>query len=304
MIQTCPIRLAVRWTVGDVSWRGYEALQRSIWGAVRIFGPETRYIVCVNSIPMDDARQRTGSIPRGVQWHDNTNEIPAFVKQRIDSSDLQGVAWKLAPLRMFDHGHELSLDNDCILWGRPAAMNQWLAQSDRALLAADVVACMGRFQSIAARPLNSGIRGLPPGFDLERALRLAISQAQSQGQLQGQLQCEFRNQNRADDVRHGEQQQVVLDSELDEQGWQAAALSRCGEPLVVSLDDVTICSPFPLHQLHLGRCGAHFVGINGISESWMYCGRSAQEWKTQHWRRYRSIIQHKVAMELPTCEQS
>jgi hypothetical protein len=44
------IRLGVRWTVGDASPRGFEALRLSIWGAGRLFGTATTYVVCVNGI--------------------------------------------------------------------------------------------------------------------------------------------------------------------------------------------------------------------------------------------------------------
>ena len=32
-------RLGVRWTTGDASARGFEALRLSLWGAFRLFGP-------------------------------------------------------------------------------------------------------------------------------------------------------------------------------------------------------------------------------------------------------------------------
>jgi hypothetical protein len=95
---------------------------------------------------------------------------------------------------------------------------------------------------------NSGIRGLPPGFDLTAAVRSLLAR-----------------------------QPGRLTSELDEQGLQVAVVSQDGPPLVVRLDEVTICSPFWPLLPHLGTCGAHFVGLNAKRLPWEYGGRPASE---------------------------
>src|SRR5690606_6259691 len=121
-----------------------------------------------------------------------------------------------------------SLDNDCILWAMPAAIRQWLDGPDprRCVIAEDTRRMFGRFSTCCgAEPRNSGIRGLPSGFALEQALRDVLSETLE-----------------------------PLTSELDEQGMQVAMVERAGPPLVVRVDEVTICSPFPSHVRHLGRC--------------------------------------------------
>lgn len=161
--------LGIRWTIGDVNPRGFEALRLSIWGTWSLFG--------------------------------------AF-----------------APLQCFPDRRELALDNDVILWDMPEALAAWLADSspESCLLAEDVTSSLGQFGSMCgARALNTGIRGLPAGFDLEERLRAVL------------------------DVHP-----VTLVSELDEQGLQVAALSWTRPPHVVSVHDVTICSPFPPHLPH------------------------------------------------------
>jgi hypothetical protein len=54
--------LGVRWTIGDVSPQGFAALRLSIHAAVRLFGPDTAYAVCVNTITPDEAQRRTGTV--------------------------------------------------------------------------------------------------------------------------------------------------------------------------------------------------------------------------------------------------
>ena len=271
--------VGVRWTIGDVSERGFEALRLSVWGAWRVFGPRARYVVCVNNVPLPVARSRTGPLPAGVDWRDATHDLPAFLRPLLGPGMAQGTGWKLAPLRCFAGLHEISLDNDCILWSAPQALREWLAgDSPRAcVMAEDVQACYGQFapQCPGQPPCNAGIRGLPPGFDLEAALREAIAQREQA------LDAPLR-----------------FDSELDEQGLQVTALSA-EEPLkVVSLRDVTVCSPFHPHLPELGHCGAHFVGLNARSIAWDYYDRPADEWMTQHWARHRPVLYERTGAPL------
>jgi hypothetical protein len=228
-------RLGVRWTIGDVSDRGFEALRLSIWGAYGIFGATARYAVCVNSVGISEARERTGSLPPGVEWHLSDGRIPDFLRSHLDEKLAEGVAWKLAPLRLFPGVYEIALDNDCILWSIPPGFRRWLAGEGVAcLLAEDAAPGFGQFAVFCgATPRNTGIRGLPPTFDLAGALQWILAV-----------------------------HPVRLVSELDEQGLQVAALSALRSPEIVTTDDATICSPSPPHVQHLGRCGAHFVGLN------------------------------------------
>jgi hypothetical protein len=262
-------QLGVRWTIGDVSERGFEALRLAIWGAWKLFGPEAKYAVCANTIPLERARAQTGEIPPGVIWHDATREIPGFLRSHFDEGMAEGVGWKFAPLRFFPDRYELSLDNDCILWDIPAAIRRWLEEGNprRCVAAEDVLACFGQFAPLCGpEPRNGGIRGLPPAFDLETALKKLLSE-----------------------------NPILMTSELDEQGLQAAALQRSGDPLVVTVEEVSICSPFPPHLPHLGRCGAHFCGLNARQLPWSLEGRPATEYIQEHWLHHRDTLYEKIA---------
>ncbi|HEY8483695.1 MAG TPA: hypothetical protein VIL13_03725 [Longimicrobiales bacterium] len=264
-------RLGIRWTIGDVSPFGFEALRLSIWGAWKLFGPSAAYVVCVNTVPVDRARAWTGDIPPGVRWHRSTRaQIPGFLRTRIDPGMAEGVGWKFAPIRLFPDRYELSLDNDCILWETPAAIREWLERGDPELcvLAQDVATCHGQFADIAGpEPRNAGIRGLPPGFSLEAVLREILA------------------------GRTG-----TLCVEGDEQGLQAAAVAYARPPLLVTVEEVTICSPFPPHLPHLGRCGAHFVGLNAKRLPWELDGRNGADHIREHWLRHRDTLYEKVGI--------
>jgi hypothetical protein len=77
-------KVGVRWTIGDVSEPGFEALRPSICGAWQLFGPDAAYAVCSNSIPLEQARAWTGPLPEGVIWQDATDEMPNLLKTHLD----------------------------------------------------------------------------------------------------------------------------------------------------------------------------------------------------------------------------
>lgn len=260
--------LGIRWTIGDVNARGFEALRLSVWGAWRLFGPSARYRIYVNTISLADARAWTGAVPPSVEWELVDRTIPRCLREHLDRGMAEGVAWKLVPLRAFPDAHELALDNDVVLWAVPGAVTDWLEGRARFLLAEDVIRCFGGFGDLCgARPLNTGIRGLPPGFDVGAALASVL-----------------------------QRKSVRLISETDEQGMQVAALLAAGETAIVEIEDVTICSPFPPHLPHLGRAGAHFVGLNTRRLGFDWNGRPAELVRAQHWDLHLSEVARRVGM--------
>ena len=256
----------VRWTIGNASAAGWQALRLSILGAWAVFGPDAAYAVCVNSCDAEPMRRSLGKLPDAVAWIQVTGMNPRFLAF-CDESLSEGTSWKFSPVRCFPDRHELALDNDCILWSCPMAIRAWLSRPSDVLLAADVVPANGAFQEITGPvALNSGIRGFPPGFDYESRLVEML-----------------RDKPR------------ILQRELDEQGLQVATLMRSGHCHIVPLDDVTICSPFPPHLSHLGNCGAHFVGLNARHLPWEFYGRPAIEWRLEHWHAHLPELERLVA---------
>jgi hypothetical protein len=269
--------LGIRWTIGDVSPPGFEALRLSIHGAVRIFGNGTAYVVYVNSIPLEQAQLRTGPVPDFVEWREPPSEPAPVLRAYLDHGMAEGVAWKLLPLSAFSDRYELALDNDVVLWSEPNEIQRWRNDSTgTCLIAEDVVPAHGAFASLCGtEPRNTGIRGTPPGFDLESAL--------------------------AEVLRHWP---AHLSSELDEQGVQIAALSLQGSMRVVTKHDVTICSPFYPHQPYLGRCGAHFVGLNARTLPWRYYNRPATEVRIKHWQQHTLELYRRVGLAAPSRDSS
>lgn len=261
---------AIRWTVGDVSPFGFEALRLSIRGARRAFGVDTPLAVVVNSIPVEEARRRTGMVPEGTEWLPAAG-LPDFIKPFLDPEMAEGVAWKLAPLRLFPERFEIALDNDCILWDIPETVRRWRAENPpRCLIAADVKPAFGAFaDATRPEPRNTGIRGLPPGYDLGAALAKVLAA-----------------------------HPVILRSELDEQGLQAAALDLGRPAHIVSTGEVTICSPFWPQQPDLGSAGAHFVGLNARSLPWSYYDRPASECVRENWLAHLPELRRRTGIDI------
>ncbi len=265
-------RLVVRWTIGDVSHHGFETLRLSAWGARQLFGGTAHYVVCVNSVPLDWARALAGPVPEEVEWLDVSQRLSSVISRHLDAGMAEGAAWKFAPLRLDPNRYELHLDNDCVLWGLPDAIRAWLEEDEpRCILAEDVAPMLGQFQALCGpAPRNSGIRGVPPGFDLAERLAAALGETG-----------------------------VMLRSELDEQGLVTFACSRDRPPHIVSVDDVAICGPFPPHRQRVGRCGAHFVGLNAHRLSWTHRGRPGEAHVRSNWRRLRPELYHALHLPLP-----
>jgi hypothetical protein len=271
-------RLVIRWTIGEVRARGFEMLRLSIACAFRLFGPAARYLVCVNSLSATAAQRRTGALPIEVEWREVTTEdLPDVLQAYFDKTLIEGMGWKLVPVRAYPECYELAIDNDCILWDIPDGMRQWLQSDDGCLFAEDVDRCLGSFDVLCPPgKLNAGIRGLAPGIDLANALGSVLSEV---AVLQGGP--------------------VRLASEIEEQGLQAAAICRMQPLFLVQATEVSLCSPFWPRSPAFGTCGAHFVGMNAAHIPWDYYDRPADIWLEEHWRAKRPMLYQRAGISGP-----
>ncbi len=68
--------------------------------------------MCVNTIGVDEARHRTSDLPVPITWRPvSRDEIPASIRACLHGNMAEGMAWKLAPVRLYPDQHEAALDN-------------------------------------------------------------------------------------------------------------------------------------------------------------------------------------------------
>lgn len=294
--------LTLRWTIGKVRPRGFEMLRLALCCAFQLFGEQPEYIVSVNSLAVEEAQARTGVLPSAlavkVRWRLSTrDDIPEILRAAFSDDVIEGMGWKLVPLRLAPERWELALDNDCILYGIPAGLRSWLSTPGSALFAEDVDRALGIFDPLCPPGnFNAGIRGLAPRADLAHALAEALADA---ARMQG------LNPGLA----------PRLQGEIEEQGLQAAAMFRLRQapaeaaqpssssvaaPLFwVRNTEVTLCSPFWPRNPELGSCGAHFIGLNAAHIPWYYYDRPADDWLHDHWIRHRPTLYALAELHLP-----
>lgn len=223
----------------------------------------------MNTIDVGEAKRRTGDVPDGVQWHAIEHQVPEVLRPFLDGGMTQGTGWKFIPPLLDKSTKELAIDNDVILWALPPAIRKWIDDPHGRLIAADITPAHGQFAAqCGPEPRNSGLRGTPAGFDYEGSIAAVLAE-----------------------------NPVKLESELDEQGLQIAAVSNGASPYVVPVADVSICSPFPPHMPEPGRCGAHFVGLNTRNLPFEFYGRPAREVRLDHWRRHRADLCRRVGLQ-------
>lgn len=207
----------LRWNIGPTTPEGLRILARNLKSEVLA---DFEVIVCFNQIkPSIDAKL--------INCEDYIHTLPKPPKKGFN------VHWKLFPPRLDITRHELVIDNDILLFRRPKEIDLFLG-SDSVLLYQGLHGLYGQFDNVPqGLRINSGIYGLPPGYDFSGAIKNFIGEK------------DWSNY-------------------FDEQGLVASCLSRYHTKHMISLVQVPIiesdwdCRDFVMSE----TCGFHFVGIN------------------------------------------
>lgn len=151
-----------RWTIGDVSEVGWEILSESVRLATKVY-PEFDFVICHNNLtPEKEDVLRKFSVPLLRQ--------DDLIK-RQDSGSKMDFFWKLVPPRIRLDSHELWVDNDLLILDRIPYIDEWLNNSDAAIISESSVGLKnwyGRFENMidpCIAECCAGLFGLPPGFD-------------------------------------------------------------------------------------------------------------------------------------------
>jgi hypothetical protein len=211
-----------RWTIGKTNKDGYECLSLSIASFLRFYDADV--VICHNC-PL--------------------SELPAVLQQfkLVDQTqhlnvgpEPKGVAWKLYPPRLDKNRHEICIDND-IVFNEPIEQIKTFFDSNCTLLLECISRTYGRFEKHVPPgfQINSGIYGMPPGFDLEPFIRFYAGDEWEKNALH----------------------QHDKNETFDEQGIIALALLTYSRYLIIPNKDITNCEL----QLTPSK-GNHFIGLN------------------------------------------
>jgi len=216
----------LRWTIGPVSEIGFEILSHSI-ELFKSFRNNFDLLVCHNQLDKKRlAKLKEMDVPLFCQ---DDYKYNLFFKP-------EGCGWKLYPPRLRLDAHEIIIDNDLILFNDEFLKK--FINEDCLLITESNGRRLGNFDSFVPDgvKINSGLIGLPPGFDFEKEIQ--------------EMQ-----------IISGRQR---FEGFFDEQGLVAAVVSKYRYTLI-NLDEIWVCAD----QFKLAPVGIHFVRANqGYTDPW------------------------------------
>lgn len=215
----------VRWTIGPATDAGYQCLKLSIESFLRLYDADV--VICHN------CQRETIS---HICFQDKIQLVDQTEIAKASKIPPAGVAWKLYPPRIDKSRHEISIDNDVVFAERIPEIDRFL-DGDCTLLLEGDSRTYGRFERYvpAGYEINSGIFGMPPGFDLHKYVDFYCHSDWELNAL-------------------GEHKE---NKTFDEQGLVAIALLNYSNYVIIPSTSVTNCE----RELALAK-GMHFIGLN------------------------------------------
>lgn len=226
--------LLVRWTVGNVSKDGFDCLRRSILNFQSLYS--CRCVLCYNCEYELISYNGYARFP-GLELYNQAEHIH-------DKPTPIGVSWKLYPSRLNPDGYEISIDNDLVIEKSIKEIDEFL-NSDSTLLLEGNSRTYGKFGTHVPKgyQINSGIYGMPPGFDLQKYINFYSGESWEKNAF-GQHE---KNET------------------FDEQGIIALALLSYHKRLIIPSTTISNC------ENNYEECdGMHFISLNRVANHQPY----------------------------------
>ena len=233
----------VRWIIGPVKNKGFDCLKESIKAFAKIY-TNANLMICHNQLDGQIEELEEIGVPLYKQTYDDCVRFAPH-----------GVAWKLYPARLRPDGHEIIIDNDIIIKDKIPQIDEFFS-SDSTLVYEASKPMYGQLDKFVPKTpcVNSGIYGMPPGFDFDRKMNFYIDQIKDW-------------ENNCNQGRYT----------WDEQGMVAACMLNHPSRLLITLDQVTNCEL----DLDDSKLGMHFVGLNRYKKH-----KPWKEWRMKHWKAF------------------
>lgn len=208
----------LRWTIGEVHACGYRTLRDSVKRLRDLY--DFDFVICHNN---QNPAQLEFLKSLGVELID-----------QIGYQSLEKYTFmKLSPSRLRPEGHEIFLDNDVVLYKKIPEIDQFI-ESDATLVYEGLYGLHGAYSLPKGIHVNSGIFGLPPGYEFETWLK--------HNWLDLPAPSKF------------DEQGLVGKCLLDHSAY--IILPQCRVPILESHFD------YKAHRKNQSACGFHFVGAN------------------------------------------
>jgi hypothetical protein len=191
-----------RWTVGATTDLGINILHHSIRMATRIYRGTFDWMVCYNKLSPSQLNKLEKIARRyNVLLHEQRWEVcPLPTEPRTYATSSNGYKtggsfWKVCPPRMRRETHEIIMDNDVVLTKKMPQIEAFLS-SDTAMVLSEPIRYFGKYGDYMPeeKAYNSGLMGLPPRYNFQKAIRQTWKRCESVTQLkqcdeQGLLTC-------------------------------------------------------------------------------------------------------------------
>lgn len=154
------------------------------------------WVICYNGLShqaADKIRRFVGRRPIEVveqNWADCPIDDDAWSPIRedgtveVDGRFCGGTLWKVCPPRMRPGAHEVIMDNDLVIFKKPPQFDEFL-ESNRTMILEEPFRFYGRFDALIPFEdrINSGLMGVPPGYDFGAEIRKAWAENGSHRQI-------------------------------------------------------------------------------------------------------------------------
>ncbi len=178
-----------RWTLGPTLSQGREILIESVKRTTKALGIDRfNWIICYNQLSKEivdelkiaikdypvefyEQQWRDCPIQDEEKWHNPRREDGSF---NFHGNSIGGSLWKVVNSRMQLDTHEIIMDNDLVILKQIPAIEEFLSQNDKVLMLEEPILFYGRYAKfLKSKPpyFNSGLMGLPPGYDFGKEIK-------------------------------------------------------------------------------------------------------------------------------------
>jgi hypothetical protein len=161
-----------RWTCGNTTVAGLETLARSVKLAKKAFdGYPVEYAVCYNNLTelqVEQLQKLDVPLVRQEPTHLLRPYLDAGTDQR-NRHKTGGSLWKICPPRLAPDKHEIVCDNDVLI--HSIDQIKPFLDGDCTMFARTGVRYYGTYAHLISEgAYNSGLIGMPPGFDFQKEI--------------------------------------------------------------------------------------------------------------------------------------